>query len=246
MLHPQSNFKIVLVRAKIAENVGFTARSMQAFGFSSLALVSPAFDWHDESPAFKTASGAENLLHEIRFHPTPAEAVADCHRVIGFSRRTYKFKRPQMDLPTWIGQMDEESMNQRTALVFGAEDFGLSNEEKSLCDGLVSIPTYTETLSLNLSHAITVVLHSMYTKFREDSKLNATAIGSSNDFARQEDIQRLLHDWTGGLDQTTFFKSGRREFQIEILNDLIRRLRLTLSEYEYLMGMINAWRKKIR
>jgi TrmH family RNA methyltransferase len=58
----------------------------------------------------------------------------------------------------------------KIGLVFGREDYGLFNEEIAACDIMVKIPTSETYLSLNLSHAVTVVLYSLYLKKAKISK----------------------------------------------------------------------------
>ena len=54
-----------------------------------------------------------------------------------------------------------EQVSGKTALIFGPEDSGLSNDELSRCDMTVSIPTAEEYRSMNLSHAVAVLLYEL-------------------------------------------------------------------------------------
>lgn len=228
---------IVLVRPKIAENVGFVARSMTAFGFDSLILVAPEFEWNEDSPAYKTACGSRKVLQCSRTVPSLTKAVEDCQRVIGFTRRYYKFKRPQIDLESWLSS---ESFDKRIALVFGSENFGLLNEDKHLCDCLVSIPLAADDFSLNLSHAVTVILYELSKQYKINTALKNDEVA----YAAHADIQRTVNRFIEVLDRTEFFKSGRRDHQIEILRCLIQRLNLSIPEYEYMMGLLKALGRK--
>jgi len=50
----------------------------------------------------------------------------------------------------------------KIGLVFGREDYGLYNEEIAVCDIMLKIPTSESYPSLNLSHAVMIVLYSLY------------------------------------------------------------------------------------
>ena len=50
----------------------------------------------------------------------------------------------------------------KVALVFGREESGLTESELSLCTHSCSIPTGTLQPSLNLSHAVCVILAQLY------------------------------------------------------------------------------------
>lgn len=232
-----SCFDLVLVRPSVPENVGMIARAMQAFGFERLTQVSPVFDWNLDGPACKTACGSEDLLERARIVDRLADAVAECHRVAGFSRREHDFERPRCDLGEWIGGLGCEGEAVRTALVFGPENFGLSNADKRLCDVLVSIPMHHPTLSLNLAQAVTLVLFEIFHKLGSAS---SAPPASFEPRAVQEDIRRIVDTLTEMLDRTNFFKTGRRERQIETLRNLIFRLRLSVSERDTILGVLRA------
>ncbi len=226
--------EIVLSHPQIPENTGFVARSMKAFGFRELTLVAPEFEWGPQSPAYKTASGAAAILDGARVCESVEEAVAACHHVVGFSRRTHDFDRPRFELVSWAETVDS---SRRTALVFGAEDFGLFNAEKQLCHSLVTIPMQEETLSLNLAHAVTVVLYEL-TRTQQPASPNTGPVPASH-----ADVQRAVERLTSILSETNFFKAGRRDRQIETIRNLVQRLSLTSDEYHTVMGLLGAFQR---
>lgn len=234
------SYRIILVRPAIAENVGLVVRAMKAFGFEQLTLVDPAFVWDVEGPVWKTACGAHEFLPQINVTSSLEHAIGECHQVIGFSRREHDFCRPRFTLDSWKKEVLTNPHSPRIALVFGPEDFGLSNTDKYLCTCLVSIPLRQETLSLNLAQAVTVVLYEL--SRNEEQETEESENGES--FVTHADQRRLLNLLTDLLDTTSFFKTGRRERQIEILRNLILRFNLTVPEYGTCMGVLSALGKK--
>src|SRR5690606_19569676 len=137
-------------------------------GFRNLALVNPEFPLNRQSPACKTASGAHDILDSCRCHDSLSSALQDMNYVYGFSRREHDLIRPKLSITEWIDRMQALDAQATVALLFGSEDFGLLNEDKKFCDALVYIPLAESTLSLNLSHAITIVLYELYKSLTTD------------------------------------------------------------------------------
>jgi tRNA C32,U32 (ribose-2'-O)-methylase TrmJ len=79
-------WRVVLVRPRIAGNLGATARIMANMGLNQLVLVAPEADPLD-SKARQQATHGEEVLNQARIVPDFADAVADCHMVIGTSAR---------------------------------------------------------------------------------------------------------------------------------------------------------------
>lgn len=245
-MHPSPTFfGVILVRPRVPENVGAAARSMKAFGFDNLILVNPGFLWDERGAAYKTACGAGDIIEQARMYPSLEECLAEYHRVAGFSRRGYAFPRAQWDLPEWTAQLRDDPLPRKTALVFGPEDYGLSNAERNLCHELIRIPTRVETLSLNLAQAVTVVLYELSKASLIPSVSSPSPLSLKDTPATHADLERVLQNVVEILDSTPFFKSGRREQQVETLRFLVQRLALTSAEYETAMGILQALRTAI-
>lgn len=233
----ETEIAVVLVRPQVPENVGFVARSMKAFGFDDLRLVSDPARWGLRSPAYRTASGAEDRLLNMAVFETLEDAVADCHRLYAFSRRVHGFHRESMALSEW-GQAEWRAhAGLRVGLLFGPENAGLTNEDKRLCDAIVEIPLHSETLSLNLAHAVAIAMYEL-TRNSAPTPVERPALAS------RENLARITNELLVVLDQVGFFKEGRREQQFEVLRDLLFRLQLTQDEYPVLMGALKSIHKQ--
>ncbi|MHA7833493.1 MAG: RNA methyltransferase, partial [Algiphilus sp.] len=104
------------------------------------------------------ASGATDVLEGLRQFDSLAEAVADCHRVVGVSARRRGISLDVHDARAWAQQWSSDALDAgRTALVFGAERTGLTNEELALCQSAVQIAANPEYSSLNLSQAVQIL-----------------------------------------------------------------------------------------
>src|SRR4051812_34951297 len=83
--------RYVLLRPRLAENVGAAARALKNCGQSEWVWVSPGFE--DLQPARKLAVHADEWLDRVQLRSSLAEAVSDCVWVVGTSSRTVRGKR---------------------------------------------------------------------------------------------------------------------------------------------------------
>ena len=165
---------IVLVRPWLGVNVGAVARAMANFGLTELVLVAPNAD-HLSDDALARASGAEAVLRRARVCATIEEAVADVNTVFATSARVRGFSARFMSAPMAAKEMATTAgRGQRSALMFGTERDGLSNDDLELVDVLVQIPANPSFSSLNLAQAVNLMGSDVYRAFQE---LEAHGIG---------------------------------------------------------------------
>jgi TrmH family RNA methyltransferase len=148
----KARVRIVLVRPEHAGNIGAAARALKNFGVSRLDLVAPECG-HLTSDALKMAYGARDVVEGARIHATLREALADVRWAAAFG-----MARPDRPDAAWLADAAPMLANRArahdTALVFGPERSGLSNDELALCHQLVAVPTDPAQPSLNLAQAV--------------------------------------------------------------------------------------------
>ncbi|BDG08743.1 RNA methyltransferase [Anaeromyxobacter paludicola] len=145
--------RLVFLRPRNPENLGAVARAMKNFGLSDWAIVDPRT--LDFATARRVAVHSEELLDRPRVVATLDEAVADCAWVVGTSSRKVRGKRRL--LPEEVArEAAERAPAGLTAIVFGDERSGLTNEEIDRCHDLSAIPSLGEQPSLNLAQAALV------------------------------------------------------------------------------------------
>jgi tRNA/rRNA methyltransferase len=144
---------IVLVSPQGALNLGSIARVMKNMGLSNLTLVDPRCDPHGEE-ARQMAVHAFDVLEQARIVATIPEAIADVTRTIATTGRSRSrsvetpLLPPEIGLP-WL-------LDTPSALIFGPEDRGLSNDELAYAQRFVCIPSTETYSSLNLAQAVAV------------------------------------------------------------------------------------------
>jgi tRNA/rRNA methyltransferase len=145
--------RIVLLRPRNPENLGAVARAMKNLGLSDWAIA--ALGTHDFETARRVAVHAEELLDRPRVVRTLDEAVADCVWVVGTSSRRVRGKR-RLSPQEVAREVLARAPQGRSAVVFGDERGGLTNDELHRCDDLSAIPTEDAQPSMNLAQAVVV------------------------------------------------------------------------------------------
>lgn len=232
---PESRFAIVLVEPQYRDNVGHAARSMLNFGVGELILVNaPPVD--DETRT--RAVHAQAVLNAARNVATLADVKREFEHVVGFAARISTLdkahRRQPLPLPEVARKLEE--WGGRVALVFGREDFGLSNEDVGLCDVLCTIPTTPSYRSMNLSHAITVALYEVTRGGQPRMPFVSMATSHEKDV--------LFASWKH-LNETLGFQPHRVE-QVDVMfRRLIGRAGLTAWDYHRIMGTISRSLKRM-
>ena len=155
----------VLVGTTHSGNIGAAARAMKNMGFSELRLVDCCP--HLTKDALARSSGADGILKAAVRYDTLDEAVADCTSVIGTSARDRYLAVPVVACReaaenlagTISAARSAADGDLKSAVVFGRERSGLSNEEMDRCTRLLRIPCNPEFSSLNLGAAVQVVAY---------------------------------------------------------------------------------------
>ena len=155
------HIRIVLVEPAGALNVGAAARVMANMGLTQLVLVKPHCDVLGEE-ARRMAVHAANLLEQAEVVETLPEALTGCVRAIATTARPRALNTP-LELPEtalpWL--LQTPGTEAASALIFGPEDRGLSNEELNYAQRFVRIPSDPDYPSLNLAQAIALCCYEL-------------------------------------------------------------------------------------
>jgi len=202
-------------------------------GLSRLVLVEPAAAIERVARAFAVKAG--HVLDGAARVESVEEAVAPFQRVVGTSStRDRQLDVPVADLAE-LGQLvGGQSDSVSTALLFGPERSGLNNDELSLCSHLVRIPTAPRQPSLNLSQAVLLVTHTLYTASLESSE----AIGSEGEPpAATDEIEGLFGHVRQVLEGVGFTRDDTAAGVLRDLRQLGARAGLTSREVQILRGI---------
>jgi tRNA/rRNA methyltransferase len=158
---------VVLVRARNPSNIGAVARAMHDFGFRRMRVVN---EFAVPFEAARSAVDASAVLADAVVCASVAEAVADCTLVVGTTAVGERELRHELlplaeAGPRLLAEMRRGDGSGRVALLFGSEKTGLSNEEMSHCNWLLTVPMHLNEgarhLSMNLGQAVAVCLYEL-------------------------------------------------------------------------------------
>src|ERR1700757_4046670 len=93
-LHPIGNSPVVvLVRPRLADNIGAVARAMANGGLFHLRLVAPRDGWPQEK-AWRNSSGADRILDAASRPEAGGDAIADLQHVFATCPRPRHIIKP--------------------------------------------------------------------------------------------------------------------------------------------------------
>jgi tRNA/rRNA methyltransferase len=151
---------IILVNPGVPGNIGAAARAMKTMGFSELRLVNPCD--HLAPEARMLAHASNEILESARIFQTLEDAVRDIDLIIGTTarRRTIRNRFVLLsELPRLI--LSKGTSVKQTAIVFGSEESGLSNQDANLCHVLSTIPMAIKYPSLNLAQSVMIYAYEL-------------------------------------------------------------------------------------
>jgi tRNA/rRNA methyltransferase len=123
----------------------------------------------------------------------------------------------------------------RTALLFGSEKFGLSNEDLSFCHWLARIPTRPETPSMNLGQAVAVCLYELARSAAETDPDGHAERFQPVEGAQAEQITGMLLEvleTSGYTNRITSVSTGQK------IRRWVRRTRLSRADGPLVLGIL--------
>ncbi len=227
-----TNVAFVLFRPLSAGNVGAAARALKNMGFSDLRIVDPRDEINDD--AYRMAVHARDVLDAAKTYPDLASAVADCAITAGTTARDGFYRSGVKPVREAAAELIGLAPANRIALIFGPEDFGLTNEELKHCHTLITIPTSSEYRSLNLAQAVMLIAYEVRSAWNADLDTNRITVPL---LAPAGEIDAMLTRMTEALLQIGFLPQDNPDHIMFAIRELIGRARLAPRELDILNGI---------
>ena len=253
-------FYVILCQPSHPANIGAVARAMKTMGIHQLRVVRPNliatlatpnpphFDCahpHNFSvpeESFTLASAAKDILEKTRFFASLSEAIAPMHLSYALTSRKRgiapSLQTPAQAMPEAINAAQQQQL---VAFVFGSETFGLSIQDITLCNRLITIHGNPNYFSLNLAQAVQVVGYELF------SQLYQTLSFSSNrpQLASREAVIGLCQHWEQVMSDIGFFKQRSQTRLVRRMLRWLNKSQLEKEEIDILRGFLSTVEKKI-
>jgi TrmH family RNA methyltransferase len=224
--------RIVLIEPSHPGNIGSVARAMKNMALSDLVLVRPRSFPHAEAVAL--AAGADDILSASRIVTTVAEAISDCAFIAGTTSRPrsyyWEFTTPR-DVAARIVALAPEN---RGAILFGSERYGLATEDLNHCNVLVRIPANPQYCSLNLAMSVQLLSYEIFMAREQPQSHTQLELP----LAPSGDVEHFYAHLHQVMNEIDF--EDRTGHLMERLRRLFNRAQLDRNELNILRGLLSA------
>lgn len=233
---------IILVEPQMAENIGMAARAMANFGLAEMRLVAPR-DGRPEKTgkkkgAHQAASGASHIIEGATIYPDTRSAIADLSMVFATTARERGQMKRVLTPDAACPEMAERiGQGQRIGILFGKERTGLSNDDVSLADAVLTFPVNPAFASLNLAQAVLLVGYEWFKAAGGEAPFKGE---STSPPAPREMVTSFFDYLEESLSGTGFFPPDKRPIMVRNLRDIFHRLAMTEQDVRTLRGAFVA------
>ncbi len=233
---------VVLVEPSGPLNLGSVARLCENFGINQLRLVSPKCNPNDLE-AKKMAVKGIKILESAKNYSSLIDAISDCQRVVATCGRIdhgdIPLEKSENALP-WL--INSENSQSPIALVFGREDRGLTNQELLLANKVLTLQTNQSYPSLNLSHAVAIVLHELHNFEQRKCQNEINLDHPKSSPASVEELGNFLIDAESLLLEVGFLLEHTAQARMAKIKGLLHRAEIRPEEVSLLRGTLRQLR----
>ena len=230
-----SNLKVILVEPNGPLNVGSVARLCSNFEVEELRIVSPKCDIFSLE-AKKMALKGQKFLDHCKIFDNLEKAIFDCDLVLASCGRVDvskdSFFESSEDIFNWTKSF--KNIN-NLAIIFGREDRGLTNSELLLANKTFNIPTSQSNPSLNLSHAVSIVLYEL----NKSSKRNLNKELEVFNIASSKEIYDAFVEIEEMLLEVGYLLRHTSKAKISKFKNYILRANTSMQEINVLRGIVH-------
>jgi tRNA/rRNA methyltransferase len=238
--------RVILVGPRGGMNVGSVCRLIANFAGGDLYVVGGEFD---RRQARDFSVHAATVLDAHRRVETLAEALAGTSLVVGTTARGGSYRertRDVREIARDVAAACVEAEGGRglpPAVVFGPEDRGLENDDIACCHELAYVTAGPAYPSLNLSHAVAIVLYeTLLARLAHDASASEGA-APARVRADAGELDAALVDLEKALMAIGFVREDTASHIMQSLRALFGRARMDERDVRILRGIASqiAW-----
>ena len=229
------NLKIILVEPSGPLNVGSIARLCSNFNVDQLRIVSPKCDLSSLETKKMALKGIK-YIKECTIYESLVSSVLDCDLVLATCGRIdypREFEQDSLgNISAWIRNFKEVK---NLAIIFGREDRGLTNKELLIAHKVFKVNTHKNFPSLNLSHAVSIVLYELSKLEKAENILKKKDL----DFATSKQMEDTFLDIEKLLLKTGYLLPHTLNAKISKFKKYIHRAETSKHELDILRGIVH-------
>ncbi|MBE7637137.1 RNA methyltransferase [Sneathiella sp. P13V-1] len=230
---------VILVEPQMGENIGAAARAMLNFGLTDMRIVNPRDGWPNER-AVALASRADMVLENARVFDTVAEATEDLTHVYATTARPRDMIK-HVATPAGAAKAMREmtAKEERAGILFGKESFGLSSDDISYADTIITVPLNPDFSSINLAQAVLLVA---YEWFQAEDETLDLVLRNEERPANKKEMVALFDRIESALDARDYFEpiQDRRPVILKNMRNMFQRFGLMESDIRAFHGIIKG------
>ena len=233
-----NNISFILHQPQLSENIGACARAVKNFNFKKLVIINPKPIFPNDK-ILATAVGASDLIVKAKVYKNLESAIKKVDYVIATSARFRNKNIKHIKLE----DLKKINFDKKIAFLFGSEASGLSNNEISYANYTMQIPTNPDFKSLNLSHSVIIIAHTVAnlislkdTRYSKSKKVS---------LASKSDVQAMVNLCINKLEKKEFFKPiEKRPIMLENLRSIFHKMELSEKETRILSSVFASLARK--
>ena len=229
------NLKVILVEPNGPLNVGSIARLCSNFEVNELRIVSPRCEVFSLE-AKRMALKGQSYIDNCKIFNNIEQAIFDCDLVLATCGRIDLSKDIECESPEMISKwISSFKKINNLAILFGREDRGLTNSELFFAHKIFNIKTSRNYPSLNLSHAVAIILYELSKCSTNNRKKDTKVFNLASSKQMHESFQELeeLLLRTGYLLEHTSFS------KINKFKKFVLKAKISSHEINILRGIVH-------
>ncbi|MEH6404440.1 MAG: RNA methyltransferase [Sneathiella sp.] len=230
---------IILVEPQMGENIGASARAMLNFGLTDLRLVKPRDGWPNER-AVAMAASADFVLDNVQVFESVAAASADLHHVYAATARPRDMiKRVVTPNKAAIELRAFSNENKKSGILFGKESSGLSGDDITQSDAIITVPLNPDFSSINLAQAVLLL---GYEWFQVADETPDEYITNEERPATKEELNHLFNRLETELTSNGYFDKmlPRKTVILKNMRNMFQRFGLMESDIRAFQGIVKG------
>lgn len=231
---------VILIRPQMGENIGSVARAMSNFGLAELRIVAPRDGWPNPK-AVEMAAGGKEIIESAKIYENFESATADIHITYATTARPRDMIKRVVSPSEAVQEIKAEN-HLKTALVFGPERTGLENEDITLCNAIITIPTDEKNSSLNIAQSSVILGY----EWMRASELGTKA-SEPLETAPKQDFIEMFKQLENYLDEASYFRSApKKKIMWQNIRNMLQRTMWCEQEIRTFRGMLRAlWEHRL-